>query len=90
LIGFCWDEKAAAMAEFSERSEERRNPPAAACEKFPSGNLFVGESHPGHKDSLPKEFLCTALKIVRTHFAACGGDGQPPKPERLRRELKNY
>jgi len=28
------------------------------------------------------------LKIVRTHFAACGGEEAPKNSERLRRDLK--
>jgi len=28
---------------------DKRAPRGAGCEKFPSGNLLVAESHPGHK-----------------------------------------
>ncbi|MBU4351290.1 hypothetical protein KKH63_03105 [Patescibacteria group bacterium] len=31
-------------------------------------------------DFLPKiPFWCSILELVRTHFAACGGNGKPPK-----------
>jgi|GEM_PF-5768993 len=33
---------------------------------------------------------CSILKIVRTHFAACGGEEAPTKNERLRREPDNF
>ncbi|OHA91747.1 MAG: hypothetical protein A2758_03210 [Candidatus Zambryskibacteria bacterium RIFCSPHIGHO2_01_FULL_49_18] len=37
-----------------------------------------------------KMCLCSILKIVRTHFAACGGEEAPTKNERLRREPDNF
>ena len=33
---------------------------------------------------------CPILKIVRTHFAACGGEEAPRENERLRREPDNF
>ena len=33
---------------------------------------------------------CSILKIVRTHFAAAGGEEAPRKNERLRREPDNF
>jgi len=33
---------------------------------------------------------CSILKIVRTHFAACGGEEAPSENERFRREPDNF
>jgi len=33
--------------------------------------------------------ICSILKIVQAFFAARGGEGKPPKLERLRRKPKN-
>ena len=35
-------------------------------------------------------YWCSILKIVRTHFAAAGGEEAPRKNERLRREPDNF
>jgi len=35
-------------------------------------------------------YWCSILKIVRTHFAACGGEEALAKNERLRREPDNF
>jgi hypothetical protein len=41
-------------------------------------------------ESLQFPNRCSILKIVRTHFAACGGEEAPRKNERLRREPDNF
>jgi hypothetical protein len=69
LLCLRWDEKAAAMAEFSERSEERRSPQAAACEKFSSGNLFVDESHIGHLREKVNNLEVASLRSVANLYS---------------------
>ena len=40
---------------------------------------LVAERSEADQRNLTFPYWCSILKIVRTHFAACGGDGQPPK-----------
>ena len=48
----------------SDRREDKANTARRACEKFPSGNLFVGESHSGHTSK---------ARVNRKQAIACVG-----------------
>ncbi len=60
------------MREFPEFVEGRRAPRGAGCEKFPSGNLLVADSLPGHK-----EFV-EALSFVNKIGALAEIEGHHP------------
>jgi len=50
---------------------------------------LVAERSEANQNSLTFPFWCSILELVRTHFAAEGGDGKPPKFERIRHDIKN-
>jgi len=51
---------------------------------------LVAERGQSPREALTFPTWCSIFKIVRTHFAACGGEEVPRKNERLRREPDNF